>query len=116
MRVIYCYRCKSDVPGLDDAEDAELRALWKSCCEMEREHTGDLNAWKVIGVARTSPNFAPVRDRYRQITGQDMATKCMDFFHRLSAMGSPCPNCGVALRTPKAQICLACGWNGRTSN
>lgn len=26
----------------------------------------------------------------------------------------PCPKCGKRLRTPRAMMCFACGWNGRT--
>ena len=75
MRMIHCFRCGESVPGLEDEEDRELRALWKAACETERTQNGGLSAWELGRIARESPAFQCVRDRYSQVTGQELQTR-----------------------------------------
>jgi len=112
VRLVHCFRCGCEVPGFDPAEESELRALWRIACTRYRECEGDLNMWEIGKTARSSTHFADVRARYFAIAGQDMQTRCMEFFHSLEALGVPCPSCGKALRTKRAKICFSCGWKG----
>src|SRR3954463_1598806 len=97
MRRIFCHRCGGEVPGLEESEYAELLALWKAACAEERRAHGDVDIWSLTRIARQSPHFETVRTRYTEITGEEMMTRCMDFFHRLSSVGPACPKCGKEL-------------------
>jgi ribosomal protein L37E len=105
MKTIYCWRCGENVPGFEEAEHEELLVLWKVAVK----RSNIVSAFEVTRIARESPEFQAVRDRYQEITGQEMKTKCANFFHRLSEFGPPCNKCGKPLRTMKARFCAACG-------
>jgi hypothetical protein len=83
--LLYCWRCKMEIPMLDDDEWVEVVS-----------HFTD--GRDVKGLAR-----------YYQITGFRETNPAAIGHHRLSLFGPPCPSCGKPLRTPRAKWCAACG-------
>ena len=90
VKMLWCWRCQMDMPMLDEAEWAELAALQAS-----RGHGG---AW-----------LQPMLEAYERITGFHETVPAAVMHHRISQYGPPCHACGKPLRTPKAQMCAACG-------
>lgn len=88
MKILWCYRCKMDMPMLDEAE------------------------WRLV----ESKMFPVTRSRlqdglaeYNRITGLNETNVNAVFHHQISLYGPPCPRCGKVLRTPVAYKCFECG-------
>jgi hypothetical protein len=84
----YCWRCKIDVPMLDEQE-------WEQVCPHLR-----------IGIRETKEGAL---SRYFEITGFRETNANAIWHHRQSLFGPPCASCGKLLRTPKASFCASCG-------
>jgi hypothetical protein len=99
VEMLYCYRCRREVPMLTEAEMAFFQDLWAECVvlrwdEQEQPH--------VEGVERFLAE-------YEQRTGF-RGDHAKDFLHHLRASFGPlCGECGKPLRTPRASKCMECG-------
>lgn len=91
MKMLWCWRCKIEVPMLDDEE-------FKRASSLRWTGTGDL--W--------GRQFGKVLREYERITGFRETNINAFFHHAVSLYGPPCPNCGKPLRTPKARLCGFC--------
>lgn len=90
MKVLWCWRCKMEIPMLDDQE-------W------------DI-VWSKIEVAKKHfDGRAPALAEYENITGFKETNFNAMFHHRVSHQGPPCIRCGKVLRTPAAFKCFECG-------
>jgi hypothetical protein len=116
VRIQWCWRCRADVPMLDDDEHARVWAAY----ERSRQTLDETirSAVRVEGRTATLPDaasiptehiFSPVRDDYAKITGSPEVTDHALRHHRISKYGPPCKGCGKPLRTPKARSCAVCG-------
>jgi hypothetical protein len=84
VKLAWCWRCKKNVPMIDEAEfqalftAADDRAIFQEC---------------------------------RALTGMraSIATRKMLLSHRAAKYGPPCVACGKPLRTPRASFCGECG-------
>jgi hypothetical protein len=107
MKVMWCWRCKMDVPMLDEEEYAVvsdlLRRGMSALKEFRQEHNLPLDD------SPTRECFRPVREAYRRMTGMDEPNHNAIMHHRISIYGPPCARCGKPLRTPRAAFCAACG-------
>lgn len=92
MKVLWCWRCKMEIPMLDDEEFNRAMAL---------RGTGR-------GDDLRDREFASVLREYELITGFHETNINAVYHHKASLYGPPCRNCGKPLRTPKARICGAC--------
>jgi hypothetical protein len=93
MKIIWCWRCKTEVPMLEDDEYASVvRLIGTASQEAIRER-----------------RFAPMLSEYERITGFKETNPNAVFHHQLSLYGAPCLTCGKPLRTPRAKFCAACG-------
>lgn len=54
--------------------------------------------------------FKPLLDYYKIITGMEETEPNAIMHHRIAQYGPPCENCGKPYRTPKASLCVACGY------
>jgi hypothetical protein len=110
----YCWRCKQEVPVLNDDGAAILDSLYRG---------GLVQARATSGVASESPSMITPRDylhpalaefrrAYRDMTGEDLSPKCPLLHHKRSDFGPPCPACGKPLRSATASQCFLCGWKG----
>ena len=104
---MFCWRCKRDVPMLDEEEFATVQQVHQDCVEnvhqYRREHR--------VSLAETPTDelYQPVHETYERLTGVAGFTTDEILKHRISLYGRPCPNCGKPLRTPKARKCYECG-------
>ena len=106
--LLYCWRCRTDVPMLDEAEWAQVHALLSVSIARLQEyrlvHAASLpEAMRHVVVGREA------LAKYREFTGYDEANVNALQHHRASLYGPPCASCGKPLRTPRAKLCAACG-------
>lgn len=85
VQILYCWRCRQDMPMLDEEE------------------------WQEIAPLMTFETQAKALDQYRGLTGVPETNFSALWHHRVSLYGPPCQACGKALRTPNAKWCAACG-------
>lgn len=88
-RELYCWRCKVEMPMLDEDE-------W--------EHIGPLLSGAADPIIREA-----ALDLYEDMTGIRETNINAIWHHRIKEYGPPCTKCGKPLRTPRASFCAACG-------
>ncbi|HEY9125654.1 MAG TPA: hypothetical protein VIM62_00925 [Acidobacteriaceae bacterium] len=106
MQMLWCWRCKAEMPMLDDEEFAEVSPLYRegmrALKQFRLEHGIPLQG------ASIEDRFRPLLNAYERITGYRETHHNAVMHHRLSLYGLPCRACGKPLRTPKAKLCGAC--------
>ncbi len=106
MRVMWCWRCKQDVPMLNEDEYHAIYKLYGECFPRNGEK-------RDVPVGETRPSidklFEPVRKEYERMAGMVGCHHNAIMHHRISTYGPPCVTCGKPLRTPRASFCAACG-------
>lgn len=104
----YCWRCKTDVPMLDEREWAQIEPVLRRSIKTVqgiRERTG-----ANLQEALTGTAWRTEVDRiHLQLTGLLIADPMEIWHHRLADRGPPCPACGRLARTPRAKRCPECG-------
>jgi hypothetical protein len=113
MKVLWCWRCKMDLPMLDENEYAEVRALYGQCMnatkQFREEHNVPLDAVDITEL------FRPVCVAYQRLTGMRETVANAVMHHRIALYGPPCTSCGRVLRTATASKCFECGHPTRTT-
>jgi len=107
MQKLWCWRCRIEMPMLDEAEFAEVAKLHSEAVrgvKQFRESTGSDLRHPTI-----SDLFRPVREKYEQLTGMKEIDENAIMHHRIAIYGPPCGRCGKPLRTPMAKLCANCG-------
>lgn len=89
-KVMYCWRCKMDIPMLDKAEVRQVAAAWSN-------------------PAVPGNNNEAALEKYFELTGFLETNMNAVHHHILDQYGPPCKDCGKPLRTHKAKWCAACG-------
>ena len=106
MRWLWCWRCKSEMPMLDEQEYAEIASLFRAGMQSVKDYRSQTGAeLKSVPLAQ---RFAQMLTRYKAITDYTETNPNAVMHHRLSLYGPLCTNCGKPLRTPKAKICGSC--------
>lgn len=105
--MFYCWRCRIDVPMLNEAEWQEIESLL-------RDPDKTIDAYKLSRRAaetRDPDDIAavPALARFNEITGFDESNVNAIWHHRRALYGPACKACGKLLRTPKARFCASCG-------
>ena len=107
MEILYCWRCRSQVPMLDETEFAMLQDVHRRAVsavkEYRQRHGTGLHRTPVAELMR------PVLETYREMTGRTETDADHVLKHRLVLYGKPCSACERPLRTPHATHCAACG-------
>jgi hypothetical protein len=104
---IYCWRCRIEVPMLDESEweqiFPDLQRGFQEVREYRQAHGSSFEEAKqhVYGQGALK--------RYFEMTGFHETNVTALWHHRLSRYGPPCHTCGKPLRTPRAKLCAACG-------
>lgn len=109
MKSLYCWRCRADMPMLDETEWATIHPLLSrglTDTMAERERTG-----APLSTDLLARHFKPALEAYECLTGFHETNGNALWHHRLSLYGPPCPSCGKLLRTPQARYCPVCGWS-----
>ncbi|SEF46166.1 hypothetical protein SAMN05421819_0091 [Bryocella elongata] len=106
MQSLWCWRCRRDMPMLDEEEYAEIASLHRvgmnSVKQLRRDRDIPLDAVPI------TERFSAMLQRYEDITGFRETNPNAVLHHRLSLYGPPCHHCGKPLRTPKAKLCGSC--------
>lgn len=107
MKMMWCWRCKSDMPMLDEEEYARIHQLFGEAMKGDgayREKHG-------LSMSQLSMDerFRPVVKEYERLTGVAGLHHNTIMHHRMFLFGPPCGNCGKPLRTPNAKLCVSCG-------
>lgn len=106
MQWLWCWRCKREMPMLDEDEYGEILNLYGDCARATKEFG---QRWNVpLEEANLEERFRPLRQRYEEITAYRETNHNAIMHHQLSLYGPPCKRCGRPLRTPKAKLCGAC--------
>ncbi|WP_434346614.1 hypothetical protein ACN6A1_35195 [Myxococcus virescens] len=98
MKVLWCWRCRMDLPMLDEEEFARIHLL------LQRKQLRN-----EAGISSLKHAFAPALREYERLTGFRETNINAVLHHRLILFGPPCTACGKPLRTPQARYCAACG-------
>jgi hypothetical protein len=106
MQMLWCWRCKCEVPMLDEVEYAEVSQLYSGGIRATKEFR---ERWGVqLKDPLTEERFQPVRDACERLTGIKESNENAIMHHRLALHGPPCKHCGKPLRTPKAKLYASC--------
>lgn len=97
MKMLWCWRCRMEVPMLDDNEYMKAGELYSQCL---RDRTS---------FPSMEERFKPLFDYYEELTGWKETVANAIMHHQISQYGSLCEKCGKPYRTKKATFCAACG-------
>ena len=103
MQMLWCWRCRMIVPMLDEAEFAQIGALYRKALVSAKQF--GRQSGMPLDREAIDDCFAPMRELYEQLTGMMESNQIAILHHRLSLYGPPCSNCHKPLRTPKAKLC-----------
>jgi hypothetical protein len=106
-KTLYCWRCKTDVPMLDEQEWQQVLAPLRDGIELFKGYRAKNNAG--LGEANGAVYRHGALTTYFEITGYEETTVEALWHHRLCLLGPPCDGCRKPLRTPKAKMCAECG-------
>jgi hypothetical protein len=103
MKTYYCWRCKKQMPLLDEDEWSEIQPFIKSC------YGNPMDKYDEIKWARRVQRQQDAVKKFEELTcAADVAFDVIEH-HRLLQWGEECRQCGELLRTPKARYCCNCG-------
>jgi hypothetical protein len=91
---------------LDEQEFAEIASLYSQGTVSVKNYRIQTGA--PLSSVPLSEHYAPLLERYEEMTGYKEANPKKVMHHRLALYGPPCLNCGKPLRTPKAKLCGSC--------
>lgn len=96
MKILWCWRCRMEVPMLDEEEFKKARELYSlGFKELKRPD-----------------RFKPLRDYYNGLAGFDLVKEgehSAIIHHEIALYGPRCERCNKPYRTPEATFCAACG-------
>jgi hypothetical protein len=110
MKLMWCWRCKQEVPMLDEEEYSKVDQVYGDCIKKVRKYMEDYGV--PLKEAPLDFLYLPVTLEYNRIAGTKTkfgyeAIMCHP--HRISSQGPACKVCGKPLRLPKAKKCVFCG-------
>lgn len=97
MKNLWCWRCKMEVPMLDDDEYLIAYNLYREAFDVNKS-----------GIP-LKQRFKPLLEYYKEVSGFEETIPNAIMHHKISMYGPPCEKCGKPYRTPKASFCAACG-------
>ncbi|WP_411348007.1 hypothetical protein [Paenibacillus sp. WLX2291] len=107
MKMMWCWRCRCEMPMLDEEEYPIVYKLYGECMKATDEfrHKHGLSLEQISMDER----FSPVVKEYEKITGVSGVYHNAIMHHQISLFGESCHYCGKPLRTPRAKLCASCG-------
>ena len=106
MMWLWCWRCKGEMPMLDEQEYAEIQSLYRAGTQSVKNYRRETGA--PLQSVPLAEHYAPLLARYKEMTGHPESNPNAVIHHRLFLYGPPCKKCGKPLRTPKAKLCGSC--------
>jgi len=118
MKVMWCWRCRMELPMLDEDEFAVVSRARTAGMDAGMKLLADEAAARGLPAPRPPPPDAggvtrwlwPLCAGYEMFTGMEETNPNAVPHHRISIYGPSCEQCGKPLRTPRARYCPACGW------
>ena len=107
MKVLWCWRCRMELPMLDEEEFAIVAKLYLRVMHGAKKFRMRNDA--PLSDVPLAELFRPLREAYFELTGMNETNANAIMHHRISLYGPTCENCGKPLRTPRASFCAACG-------
>jgi hypothetical protein len=106
MERLWCWRCKCEMPMLDEVEYAEALTLYGEGIRATKEFR---ERWQIplLDTLREA-QFRPLLDTYERMTGMRESNPAAIMHHRIALYGPPCRRCQKPLRTPQAKLCGSC--------
>ncbi len=104
---MWCWRCKQEMPMLDEDEYRKITDIYYQCIRTVKEYRKENNA--TLAESPVDKLFEPVRIEYENLTGTANCHHNAIMHHRISIYGEPCISCGKPSRTPRAKMCASCG-------
>jgi hypothetical protein len=104
---LYCWRCKMELPMLNEAEWEQIARHLTNAIEQIKQyrqaHGVSIQEAMAAGYGQEALAL------YYKMTGFRETNLDALWHHRASLLGPPCHKCGKPLRTPQAQHCAECG-------
>lgn len=97
MKIQWCWRCRMEVPMLENEEARKAYQLY------------GVGMKNLSGGIEREVRFKEILDYYKEVTGWDETEPNAIMHHFVDIYGPPCENCSKPYRTPKANFCAACG-------
>ena len=107
MKLRWCWRCRRDVPMLDEVEYQQLDVVLSSCIR-SIQHEREARGVSLEAIDLTA-HYSPAVHLYMRLTGVALSDWEELRHHRDSLLGPDCGTCGRALRSPYARRCAECG-------
>ena len=107
MKVLWCWRCKLELPMLDEEEFSVVKKLYSEGMMASKDFRTKHNL--TLGKCTVDERFRPMREAYERMTGMAESNENAIVHHRIELYGPPCEECGKPLRTKEASFCAACG-------
>jgi hypothetical protein len=106
-KMLYCWRCRTDIPMLEEHEWEQVLPALYGGIEQVRRFRRQIHGTSFSEVKEIYGKAA--LEKYFKITGFLETNINALWHHRLSLFGPPCHACGKPLRTPRAKLCVECG-------
>ena len=106
VKVLWCWRCRMEIPMLDEQEFSELHPLLSDGLRATKE----FRAKHGLPLEKVDMNqrFKPALDVYERVTGFRETNPNALWHHRISLYGPLCTKCNRPRRTPQARHCVDC--------
>lgn len=106
MRRYYCWRCKIEMPFLEEEE-------WQQVAPLLGDAVREIKAYRAkhqcdLATARRMV-MSEAMTMFEALTGMPGVHFDVIFHHRLADWGPECKKCGHLFRTPRASYCANCG-------
>lgn len=110
-KLLYCWRCKTELAMLDESE-------WEIILPHLRSAIEEVQSYRVKHGASLAEALAngygkSALSEYFRLTGFVETNPDAIWHHRLSDFGPNCSVCDKPLRTPRAKHCAECGANAK---
>ena len=92
MKTLWCWRCKMDVPMLDEEEFKKAKELYSLGFKSAK-----------------SDRFKLLLEYYKALTGFEETEPNAIMHHEIALYGPICENCNKPFRSPQASFCAFCG-------
>ncbi len=98
MKILWCWRCKMEIPMLDKGEFEKAQILYSK-------------GMKNTGMRFNNPQerFKELLAYYFEITGFRETEPNAILHHSIQLYGPACESCNKPYRTKQASFCAACG-------
>src|SRR5262245_18128456 len=104
MKILYCWRCRCEIPMLDEME----YALFVNETFLKPSHLAKGKSPEEISLLYQEGQRRGL-ELYCKLTGLRETNANAVYQHRLRLYVPSCGWCEKPLRTPKAKFCAACG-------